>query len=368
MKVAVAMSGGVDSSVAAALLKEQGYQVSGITMKIWGGEAAPGETKHHGCYGPGEAEDIADARRVAQNLGIDFYVCDLTQEYRAEVLDYFCHEYLSGRTPNPCLRCNSKVKFEALLSKAQDSGVEFDCFATGHYARVEYDKNTHRYLLKKAKDLSKDQSYFLSSLSQEQLGRSLFPLGDYTKEEVRKMAAAFGLEVKNKPESQDFVAGGYASLLGAARPGPILDKRGNVLGEHRGIQFHTVGQRKGLGISAKEPLYVTDIYPEKNAIIVGNKEDVYRNELMATGLNWIAIEDLERPIKVRARIRYIHQEAEAIVSPLDKDRVSVKFAEPQMAITPGQAVVFYDGDIVIGGGTIENTRVSDQAGVRKNGE
>jgi len=353
------MSGGVDSSVAAALLKKPGNQVSGITMIIWDGEDDSGETKRHGCYGPGEAEDVADARRVARTLGIEFYVYDLTQEYQAEVLDYFRQEYLSGRTPNPCLRCNHRVKFAALLSKAQDSGVEFDRFATGHYARVAYDENTHRYLLKKARDSSKDQSYFLSFLSQEQLGHSLFPLGEYTKEEVRRMAADFGLEVKNKPESQDFVAGGYTSLLGAAQPGPILDKRGNALGEHRGIQFHTVGQRRGLGISAKEPLYVTDIDPEKNAIIVGNKEDVYRNELIATGLNWIAIEDLERPIKVRARIRYVHEEAEAVVSPLVRDRVSVKFEEPQMAITPGQAVVFYDGDIVIGSGTIEKARNSN---------
>jgi len=350
------MSGGVDSSVAAALLKEQGYQVSGITMRVWEGKVLPGEGRRHGCCGPGEEEDIEDARKVSQILGIPFYTLDLRQEYRSEVLDYFCHEYLSGRTPGPCLRCNRKIKFDALLRKARDSGIEFDYFATGHYARIEYDKERHRYLLKKARDLSKDQSYFISSLSQEQLGGSLFPVGDYTKGEIRKMAADFGLTVNNKPESQDFIAGGYRSIVGTAPPGPIKDKQGNVLGEHRGISFYTIGQRKGLGISAKEPLYVIEIDPEENAIIVGSKEELYQDELIASGLNWIAIEKLEQPLPVKARIRYAHPEAEATVTPLDKDKVYIKFKEPQMAITPGQAVVFYQGDVVVGSGTIERTR------------
>ena len=355
MRVVVAMSGGVDSSVAAALLKEQGYQITGVTMKIWDGEALPKGGTRHGCYGPGEVEDIEDAQKVAQILGIPLYVLDLRQEYKAEVLDYFSNEYLSGRTPNPCLRCNHKIKFDALLTKTRDSGIEFDYFATGHYALAEYNKSKHCYLLKKARDLSKDQSYFISSLSQEQLGGSLFPLGNYTKEEVKKMASDFGLGVDNKPESQDFIAGGYPSLLEAAQPGPILDKEGNMLGEHRGIPFYTIGQRKGLGISAKEPLYVTDIDPQKNAIIVGSREEVYRDELIASGLNWIAIEELKRPTKVKARIRHTGEEAEATVTPLGEDKVYVKFKEPQMAITPGQAVVFYRGDVVVGGGTIERT-------------
>jgi len=355
-KVVVAMSGGVDSSVAAALLKEKGYEVTGVTMKIWGGEALPGDSTRHGCYGPGEEEDLEDARKVAYALRIPFYTFDLRQEYRVEVLDYFSHEYLLGRTPNPCIRCNRRVKFDALLRKARDSGLEFDYFATGHYARVEYDEGKRRYLLKKAGDMAKDQSYFLFALSQEQLGNSLFPLGNHAKEEVGKTARDLGLGVDHKPESQDFVAGDYSSLLGeVAKPGPILDKEGEILGEHRGIPFYTIGQRKGLGISAGVPLYVIAIDPERNAIVAGSKEEVYGDELVASELNWIAIEELKRPIEVKAKIRYLHKEAEAIVIPLDEDKVRVKFREPQMAITPGQAVVFYDDDTVIGGGTIERT-------------
>lgn len=353
-KVAVAMSGGVDSSVAAALLKEKGYEVIGVTMKVWDGETLPANGTRHACYGPGEEEDLEDARKVAQVLGIPLNIFDLRQEYKIEVLDYFCHEYLSGRTPNPCIRCNRRVKFDALLEKARDTGIEFDYFATGHYARVEHDESGSRYLLKKAKDMAKDQSYFLFALSQEQLSSALFPLGNHTKEEVRKMARDLGLGIDDKPESQDFFAGDYSSLLGkVARPGPILNKEGEILGEHRGIPFYTIGQRKGLGISSKEPLYVTAIDQGKNVIVVGPKEEVYGDELVAMELNWIAIQELSRPVDLKAKIRYLHKEAEAMVIPLDEDKVHVKFKEPQMAITPGQAVVFYDDDTVIGGGTIE---------------
>ncbi len=356
-KVAIAMSGGVDSCVAAALLKEKGYEVIGLTMEIWAGEILPHAETRHGCYGPEERNDIEDARKVAQVLGIPFHVFDLRQEYQTEVLDYFCHEYLSGRTPNPCLRCNPRVKFGALLEKARRSGIEFNYFASGHYARVEYDERRRRYLLKKAKDLTKDQSYFLFSLSQEQLSHLLFPVGNYTKEEVIRLASDFGLSVNGKPESQNFIAGGYASLVeAAAQPGPILDKQGNVLGQHRGIPFYTIGQRKGLGISVGEPLYVTAIDSARNTIIVGSRKDVYGDELTASELNWIAIDRLQQSVKLKAKIRYLHKEAEAVVSPLDEDRVYAKFKELQMAITPGQAVVFYDDETVIGGGTIENTR------------
>jgi tRNA-specific 2-thiouridylase len=353
-KAVIAMSGGVDSSVAAALLKERGYELIGITMKIWGGEALPGNKTRHACYGPREEEDIKDARKVAQVLGIPFYIFDLRQEYKIEVLDYFCKEYLTGRTPNPCVRCNCRVKFDALPKKVRDTGLEFDYFASGHFGRVEYDESKRRYLLKKARDMAKDQSYFLYSLSQEQLGRSIFPLGSYTKGEVKNMARTLGLGLDDKPESQNFIAGGYSILLNAvSKPGVILDKQGNILGQHRGISFYTIGQRKGLGISYKEPLYVTAIDQERNAIIVGTKEEVYRDWLIASELNWIAVEELRQPIEVKARIRYLHREAEAIVTPLDEGKVRVEFKEPQMAITPGQAVVFYDDDSVIGGGTIE---------------
>ncbi|MFC1957985.1 tRNA 2-thiouridine(34) synthase MnmA [Chloroflexota bacterium] len=356
MKIVVAMSGGVDSSVAAALLKEKGHQVTGITMKIWDGETLPGEGTHRGCYGPDEEEDIENTRNVAQLLGIPLHVFDLRQEYKAEVLDYFRREYLSGRTPNPCLRCNRKIKFEALLRKARAKGIDFEKFASGHYARVEYTSSKNRYLLRKGKDLVKDQSYFISFLSQEQLGQALFPIGNYTKKEVREIATDFALGLDDKPESQDFITGGYSTLVGEAQPGPILAKQGEVLGEHHGISLYTVGQRKRLGISSKDPLYVTDIDPIKNAIIVGSKEEVYQDELTASGFNWIAIEKLTHPTKVKARIRYANKESEATVTPLDEDRVYVKFKEPQMAITPGQAVVFYDGDVVIGAGTIERAR------------
>jgi tRNA-specific 2-thiouridylase len=354
VKVVVAMSGGVDSSVAAALLRQQGCDVVGVMMETWSGEFLPLKRESRACYGPGENEDVEDARSVAQSLGIPLHILDLRAEYRSEVLDYFCHEYSSGRTPNPCIRCNRRIKFDALIRKAEVIGIKFDYVATGHYARVQYDKTQRRYLLKRAADLRRDQSYFLACLSQEQLSRCLFPVGNYTKEEVRRMAAHFGLTVGDKLKSRDFIAGGYSPVVRAiAQPGLILDRQGNILGKHCGIPFYTVGQRRGLGISGKLPLYVTAIDPEKNAIIVGSKEEVYGNELLASELNWIAVEKLEGRIQVKAKIRYLHKEAEATVTPVDEDRIHVKFREPQMAITPGQTVVFYNGDTVIGGGTIE---------------
>lgn len=355
MRIVVAMSGGVDSSVAAAVLKHEGHDVHGVTMKIWDGPALA-EGLHHGCYGPGEGEDIDDARRVALKLDIPFHVLDLTEEYRAEVLNYFRGEYASGRTPNPCSRCNPRVKFGALARRVEEAGIQFDRFATGHYARVEYDDRLSRHVLKKGLDLRKDQSYFLALLSRDQVARSLFPLGVYSKAEVRRLAVEFGLPVANKADSQDFVSGDRRWLLGEPNPGPILDAKGNLLGEHRGLAYHTIGQRKGLGVFAAKPVYVTGLDASRNAVIVGDRSEIYGDSLVAAELNWIAIDCLDRSVDLKARIRYRHEEAEATVSPADGGRVDVRFLRPQMAITPGQTVVFYDGDVVVGGGTIERTK------------
>jgi tRNA-specific 2-thiouridylase len=347
------MSGGVDSSVAAALLKRQGHDVVGVTMSIWGGGSVLTEGRRHGCYGP-EVDDIHDARSVAETLGISFRVLDMRSEYEAYVLAYFRQEYLRGRTPNPCIRCNPRVKLGAMVAKARAQGIGFERVATGHYARVEHDSSRGRYLLRKSRDLRKDQSYFLCYLSQEQLALCMFPIGDLTKSEVRDIARSLGLQVGDKPESQDFVAGDYLSLLGnAGGTGPIVDRQGNVLGEHRGIHRFTVGQRKGLRIDAPEPLYVLSIDAARNAVVVGTKEETYGNQLVASDVNWVAIERLDAPMRARARIRYHHREAQAMVTPTGDSGVHVQFDEPQMAITPGQAVVFYDGDVVIGGGIID---------------
>jgi len=270
------------------------------------------------------------------------------------VLDYTCNEYCAGRTPNPCVRCNRTVKFDGFVSEARNAGIRFDHLAMGHYVRVEHDETSGRYLLKKAKDKNKDQTYFLHLLTQQQLGMCLFPLGDYTKDEVRKKANDLGLDVADKAESQNFITGGY-SILFDKQPeqGPILDKAGNVLGKHKGIPFYTIGQRKGLGITAKTPLYVTGLDAEKSHVYVGSKDDLYSDELTATDLNWIAIDRLTEPIQVKAKIRYRHTAADAMVTPVADNRVHVKFQKPQMSITPGQAVVFYVGDAVLGGGTIQ---------------
>ncbi|MBM4432972.1 MAG: tRNA 2-thiouridine(34) synthase MnmA [Chloroflexi bacterium] len=350
------MSGGVDSSVAAALLKKEGYGVIGVSMQIW--PSSGKEDRFGGCCGINAVED---AKRVAHKLGIPHYVMDFRDIFDQKVIADFCREYSLGRTPNPCIRCNKYIKFGVLLDRAKELGADF--IATGHYARVEKDESSGRYLLKKGLDRHKDQSYVLYSLTQEQLSHILFPVGNLTKQRVREIARELSLHVATKRESQEicFIPDDdYPKFVKEYIPqtvisGKIVNEQGAVLGEHLGIPFYTIGQRKGLGISAEEPLYVIAIEPERNVIVVGSKEKVYGDELVASRLNWIAIAELKQPIAVKAKIRYLHQEAEAEVIPLDKERVRVKFNEPQMAITPGQAVVFYEGDTVIGGGTIERT-------------
>ncbi|HEY94344.1 MAG TPA: tRNA 2-thiouridine(34) synthase MnmA [Dehalococcoidia bacterium] len=353
--VAVAMSGGVDSSVAAALLKDRGFKVTGVMMKIWDGTNKPGRSTRNSCYSPFEAANIENTRKVADTLGIPFHVIDVTKEFREKVLNYFTAEYLAGRTPNPCLMCNRSIKFQALIDKAINAGVEFDYFATGHYSRIEYNEKSGCYLLKKGKDTVKDQSYFLALLSQIQLSQTLFPVGEYTKQEVRDLARKFRLGVDEKPESQDFIAAGYRSLISGAQTGLIKNTQGEILGEHNGIANYTIGQRKGLGISGKNPLYVTDIDPKTNTVTVGSRKDIYSDELTATDLNWIGIEKPETEMEVKAKIRYTHEEAKATVIPVADERIKVKFKEPQMAITPSQAVVLYKDDIVLGGGLIERS-------------
>jgi len=353
------MSGGVDSSVTAYLLREAGYEVIGITMLMWEGED---EYRPHKPMNSAEFRRVShadDARRVAQELRIPHSVLNLKDQFEEEIITYFCGEYLNARTPNPCVLCNKKVKFGALLRKARDLDAAF--VSTGHYARVEYDPLRKRYLLKRGKDAKKDQSYFLCALSQNQLAHALFPLGSFRKDDVREKAMNLGLTVHEKPESQEicFTPGmDYRPFLkrrvsGEIAAGDIVDTQGRVLGRHKGLPFYTIGQRRGLGLAAGKPLYVVGLDKERNLVVVGEKQEVYSKGLVAGRMNWIAIDDLREPIEVKAKIRYAHKEAHAIVEPLGNDTVKVEFMKPQEAITPGQAVVFYDGETVIGGGWIE---------------
>jgi len=346
------MSGGVDSSVAAHLLVEHGYEVVGLFMRL-GLEKLDTLTKTKVCC---SLEDAEDARTVANQLGIQFHVLNFKEAFD-RIIDHFCTEYLNGRTPNPCIMCNQELKFGKLLNFAQMLNAEF--VATGHYAKAE--KHNGRFLLKKGDDRNKEQSYVLFSLNQEQLSKTLFPLGTLTKETVRQIAKDLNLKTKDKPESQDIcfvLDNNYHSLLyerygSRITPGPIKDRKGKILGEHQGAPFFTIGQRKGLGIALGAPRYVVDINPKENAVVIGTDEELRETELIASMVNWISIESLESPLEVQAKIRYHHTPAPAIVSPCGTDKVHVQFKEPQKAITPGQAVVFYDNDTVVGGGWIE---------------
>jgi tRNA-uridine 2-sulfurtransferase len=339
VKVVIAMSGGVDSSVAALLLKEEGHEVIGMTMQLTAHSAA-----------------IEAAKEVADKLGIPHYVIDLHDIFTRTIINDFCQEYSQGRTPNPCIRCNELIKFGALRGKAAEIGADY--LATGHYARIQ--RNGSQICLKKGTDTKKDQSYFLCRLNQEQLKHVLFPIGHLTKTRVRQIALEKGLPTAARPESQEicFIPDNdHAEFLKsympqASQPGPILDGLGNILGEHHGIMAYTIGQRHGLGIATAEPLYVTAIAPDLNALIVGTKEQTYGMELAAGNLNWTASKKPDFPINIKAKVRYRHPEAEATVNSLDNENVHVKFAIPQTAITPGQTIAFYDGENIIGGGTI----------------
>jgi len=355
-RVAVAMSGGVDSSVTAALLKEQGYEVIGISMRVWDPTAfyAERECDTQTCCSP---DDVRDAGRIADQLGIPFYVVNFEDEFRSLVIDDFVGEYYRGRTPNPCARCNRLVKFGLLLDKARELGADY--MATGHYARIEQGDDGFFHLLK-GMDPKKDQSYFLFGLTQEQLSRSLFPLGSLTKPEVRELAARHGLRVAEKKESQeicfipddDYVRFIEGEWDGADLSGEIVTRDGTIVGRHKGAHRYTVGQRRGLGIAWKEPLYVLAVDALRQRVIVGPKEELYRAELSAADLNWI-MPAPEAEFSTTCKIRYRQQPIPCRVIPLPDNRVEVHFSEREKSITPGQAVVFYDGDRVLGGGWIE---------------
>ncbi len=355
--VAVGISGGVDSSVVAALLKERGYGVIGITMAIWDGSVEIDENAKDACYGPNEEADLEAAAEICGNLGIPHSVIDLKEEYKLNVLEYFKNEYKSGRTPNPCVKCNRSMKFGFMLEKARNKGIEFDFFATGHYARIEKDPGGG-LVLKKGSDPSRDQSYFLSGLKRNQLSTTLFPLGTMTKGEVRDLAREYGLISAEKRDSQDFISGGdYSPLFGEDdfQPGEIVDLEGNTIGKHNGVINFTVGQRRGLGISAAKPLYVLKIDAPGRRIVAGEKEQLLSRGLVATDLNLISTDRLNDSQRVKAKIRQAHREADALVNIRKGGNIEVIFDEPQLSVTPGQTVVLYKEDIVLGGGVIESS-------------
>jgi len=358
-RVVVAMSGGVDSSVAAALLKEQRYEVIGMTMNVY--ELPKDICRSENLMSCCGWQAVEDAHRVAHLLGISHYVVDLKADFEEKVIKDFCDQYARGKTPNPCIRCNEFIKFDALMKRTHKLNADF--LATGHHARIEYDPRIKRYLLKKGKDKQKDQSYFLYLMTQEQLSRTLMPIGFFTKDEVRKKAHELGLPVAQRVESQEvcFVPDDdYAGFLRsrtpkAFRPGPIVNSENKVLGQHKGIAHYTIGQRRGMGIAAPHPLYVLEVMPQKNTIVVGTNDELYHKKLIASHVHLNSGEGLKEPIPVKARIRYKHREAKAILSPLDSGNALVAFFRAQRAITPGQSVVFYDKDVVLGGAIIEKS-------------
>ena len=354
-RIVVAMSGGVDSSTAAAILASQGNEVIGVSLHLFD-YSVYSSTDFGACC---SLSDIEDARRVAEKLQIPFYVINFEEEFRKEVIGYFVSEYIAAKTPNPCILCNQRIKFHHLLRKAKEIGADY--LATGHYARIGIDEIAGRYYLKKGIDPAKDQSYFLFSLSQKELGSLLFPVGEYTKGEVRVIAKKFGLKVSDKKESQEicFIPDkDYPSFIKRElntvnfKEGNIVTPEGEILGKHNGIPFFTIGQRKGLGIAAGKPLYVLGLRPDRNEVVVGEKTYLKTESCLIGDVIWNAIEKPSSDIDCMVKFRYQTKEAEAVLTPLEGERVRCRFLKPQLAITPGQAAVFYDGDIVLGGGWI----------------
>jgi tRNA-uridine 2-sulfurtransferase len=352
-RVLIGMSGGVDSSASAALLLEQGYDVVGVTLKLWPQDCVSrAEDK---CCGP---QAVMDARSVCHKLGIPYYLIDEAEEFQKQVIQYFADEYKAGRTPNPCVMCNQKLKFGTLISRANQLGAEY--IATGHFARLEKSEDGSRTLLKRGRDLRKDQSYFLFSLRQNQLARAMFPLGEKTKTDTREVARHCNLKTADKEESMEicFVPDrDYGKFLTTARlaekhRGEIVDLHGRVLGHHEGIEFYTIGQRKGLGLSSPKPLYVIEVEAATNRVIVGDETALDRDEFVVEQCNWIRFDAPPPEQQVTAKIRYNHPGTPATITPLPNGAARVKLHVPQRAITPGQASVFYDGDLVIGGGWI----------------
>lgn len=353
MRIVVAMSGGVDSSVAAVLLAEQGHDVVGFSMQLYDQRESP--EAWGSCCSLG---DLQDARRVANAVGFPHYIVNFEEQFRKAVVDNFVQEYAAGRTPIPCVHCNSGLKFATLVERA--ASLDAEIVATGHYARVVHNNTTGRFELRRGVDREKDQSYFLFSLTQDQLSKASFPIGALTKPEVRAIAERRGLTVAAKPDSQEIcfvpdgdTAGFVARQLGKVTPGTISDTGGKTLGQHGGIHQFTIGQRKGLGLSVGVPLYVVKIDATDNSVVVGGKNELGRTELTASRVNWIAGEAPSSPVRACAQIRHRHREAPGILTPDGADRAHMKFDDPQIAVTPGQAVVFYNGDAVIGGGWID---------------
>jgi tRNA-specific 2-thiouridylase len=352
-RVVCGMSGGVDSSATAALLQEQGYEVIGITLKLWPQDCV--NRAEDKCCGP---QAVTDARSVCDKLGIPYYLIDEAAEFQKHVIQYFADEYKAGRTPNPCVMCNQNLKFGRLIDRADQLGADF--IATGHFARIEKSTDGSRHLLKRGRDPRKDQSYFLFSLRQDQLARAIFPLGEKTKSDTRAVARHCNLKTADKEESMEicFVPdnnyGGFLRQAGLAHAhrGEIVDARGHVLGHHDGIEFYTIGQRRGLGITTPQPVYVIELDPENNRVVVGDDSALDRDEFTALNCNWIPFHQLTEPVKVTAKIRYNHAGTPATLTPSGNGAVKVKLHSPQRAITPGQAAVFYQDDLVVGGGWI----------------